>query len=153
MSGVTQQPWHDDNQLMDDLADAVGTVMPLAARIAEQARGALAWRTVDDDLLFASLSFDSQEQALATRSSATSRMVSFSAAPLSVEIEITPSQIVGQLTPPSEAEILVEAADGSTVRAEADEFGFFVVDGLPTGPVRLRCDTPTGRVVTDWVRL
>jgi hypothetical protein len=150
---MTQQPWHDDQSLLEDLAEALGPVSSQVERIADQARGAFAWRTVDDDLLFASLSFDSQQLAAPTRSAATSRMVSFSAAPLAVEIEITPSQIIGQLSPPSQAQILVEAADGAIVRVDADEFGFFEVRDLPTGPVRLRCDTPTGRVVTDWVRL
>ena len=34
-----------------------------------------------------------------------------------------------------------------------DESGLFELPSLPPGPVRLRCDTTTGRVVTDWVRL
>jgi hypothetical protein len=47
----------------------------------------------------------------------------------------------------------VEAADGVTFHVEADDAGFFDLPGMPRGPVRLRCDTPTGRLVTDWVRL
>jgi hypothetical protein len=47
----------------------------------------------------------------------------------------------------------VEAADGVTVQAEADQAGFFDLPGRLSGLVRVRCDTPTGRLVTDWVRL
>jgi hypothetical protein len=35
----------------------------------------------------------------------------------------------------------------------SDERGFFIVSPLPESPVRLRCDTSTGRLVTDWVTL
>jgi hypothetical protein len=47
----------------------------------------------------------------------------------------------------------VETPDGSAVRIEADDIGLFDFDGLPSGQVRLRCETPDGNLVTDWVCL
>ena len=44
-------------------------------------------------------------------------------------------------------------SDGATFRIEADDIGFFELSGGPRGSVRLRCDTPAGRLVTDWVCL
>ena len=39
------------------------------------------------------------------------------------------------------------------VRVEADDIGLFDFAGLPRGQVRLRCQTPDGNLVTDWVCL
>ena len=47
----------------------------------------------------------------------------------------------------------METCDGATFQVEADDIGFFELSGGPRGPVRLRCDTPTGRLITDWVCL
>jgi hypothetical protein len=81
------------------------------------------------------------------------RVLVFTASSLSLELEVMPGRVVGQIVPPGPGEIWVEAADGVTFHVEADDIGFFDLPGLPRGPVRLRCDTPTGRLVTDWVRL
>ena len=81
------------------------------------------------------------------------RVLVFTASPLSLELEVMPGRVVGQIVPPGPGEIWVEAADGVTFHVEADDVGFFDLPGMPRGPVRLRCDTPTGRLVTDWVRL
>jgi hypothetical protein len=81
------------------------------------------------------------------------RVLVFTAAPLSLEIEVMSGRAVGQILPPGPGEIRVEASDGATFQVEADEAGFFDLTGLPSGPVRLRCDTPNGRLVTDWVQL
>ena len=59
----------------------------------------------------------------------------------------------GQILPPSAAEIRIETADGTTYDIVVDESGFFELPTLPAGAMRLRCDTATGRVVTDWVQL
>ena len=152
---MTKRLWDDDEQLLNDLADAVREVGPLARTVAQQAGGVYSWRTVDEELLLASLSFDSSvEQLSASRAGeGDPRVLVFNAAPLSVELEVMSDQILGQLIPPSAASILVQTPAGDTLQVEADERGFFLVSPLPKGPVRLRCDTATGRVVTDWVVL
>jgi hypothetical protein len=48
---------------------------------------------------------------------------------------------------------VVETPDGTTFRIEADDIGLFDFAGLPRGQVRLRCETPDGNLVTDWVCL
>jgi hypothetical protein len=48
---------------------------------------------------------------------------------------------------------VVETPDGSAFRIEADDMGLFDFAGLPHGQVRLRCETPDGNLVTDWVCL
>jgi hypothetical protein len=81
------------------------------------------------------------------------RVLIFTASPLSLELEVLAGHIVGQIVPPGPGEILVETSDGTTFRVDADDIGFFDLSGGPRGSVRLRCDTPTGRLITDWVCL
>lgn len=81
------------------------------------------------------------------------RVLVFTAPPLWLELEVMSGRVVGQILPPGPGEIFVEASDGVTFRVEADEVGFFDLARMPSGPVRLRCDTPNGRLVTDWVHL
>lgn len=146
--------WEDDADLLADLTAAWREVAPTAAALTTRAHAAFSWRTVDDDLLLASLHFDSAvEPAAATRAApgAGPRILVFTSAPLSVELEVLPDRIVGQLVPPSAADIVVEAESGESVEVRSDERGFFLVAPLPEGPLRLRCDTATGRLVTEWV--
>jgi hypothetical protein len=152
---MMQHNWDDDQRLLGDLSDALREAAPLADEIAEYGRGAYAWRTVDRDLLLASLSFDSSvERATEQRSGpAEPRVLTFTAAPLSLELEVLPDRVVGQIVPPGAGEILVEAADGVTFHVAADDVGFFILPSVPRGTVRLRCDTPAARLVTDWIRL
>jgi hypothetical protein len=152
---VTRQRWDDDDQLFEDLAAAVRATEPLAHTIAEHAEGALSWRTIDDDLLLASLTFDSSlASAAEVRADASAdRVLVFTSTPLSVELEVVRSEVVGQILPPSAADVRVETADGTRYDIVVDESGFFELPTLPAGAMRLRCDTATGRVVTDWVQL
>jgi len=81
------------------------------------------------------------------------RVLIFTTTPLSLELEVMADHVAGQIVPPGPGEILVETTDGVAVRIEADDIGFFDCAGLPRGRIRLRCDTPTGRLVTDWICL
>lgn len=151
---MTQHRWDDDQNILDDLSDALREAA-LADTLAEYGKGAYAWRTIDQDLLLASVSFDSSLELVQEWRSAPddARVLVFTASPLSLEVEVTPDRVVGQIVPPGPGEIRVETADGVTFHVEADDAGFFDLPGKLLGMVRLRCDTPAGRLVTDWVRL
>src|SRR5689334_9801446 len=101
MSGMDKYRWHDDEVLLSDLAEALREVSPLSARVAEQAKGALSWRTVDADMLLATLSFDSSlERSGRSRDSEDGhRVLVFHATPLAVELELQFDRIVGQIVP------------------------------------------------------
>ncbi len=152
---MTQHGWDDDQRLWDDLSDAVRDTEPLLDVAAEYGKGAYAWRTVDRDLLRASLSFDSSLERVTERRAGPDdpRVLTFTAAPLSLELEVLPDQVAGQIVPPSAGEIRVETADGVTFHVQADDVGFFVLPNVPRGTIRLRCDTPVARLVTDWICL
>ena len=147
--------WQDDEVLLHDLAEAIRETAELAPTVAALGRGAITWRTVDEDLRLAVLSFDSSiEQLAATRSDPDgTRVLVFNAAPLTVELEVTRGQIFGQIVPPSAGQILIETVSGSSIRVDSDDLGFFLLPRLPVEPIRLRCDTESGRLVTDWLVL
>ena len=146
--------WDDDQHLLDDLGDAVREAAR-AGTLAELGKGAYSWRTVEADLLLASLDFDSSlERVQGWRSEAEqTRVLVFTAPPLSLELEVMDDRAVGQIVPPGPGEIWVETTDVAPCRVEADSAGFFMLPDKPRGLVRLRCDTPAGRLVTDWLRL
>jgi hypothetical protein len=152
---VTQRPWDDDEQLLQDLAEAVGPIASLAETVADQGRAAFSWRNVDQELLQVGLEFDSSMQP-ATNSRTTSgntRVLVFGTSPLSVELEVTTDQILGQIVPPDLGEVQLDTADGTTLHISADDLGFFVAPPLTGKLVRLQCATPAGRLITEWVRL
>jgi len=152
---VKKRRWDDDQCVLDDLAQAWREVAPAAEALTTRAHAAFSWRTVDDDLLLASLHFDSAVEPVTTSRAAARgpRLLVFTSTPLSMELEVLPDQLVGQLVPPEVADIVVETESGGVARVTSDERGFFIVAPLPESPLRLRCDTPTGRLVTDWVSL
>jgi len=145
----------DDEQLAHELADALGETHPLAEGVAARAKGAFTWRTIDHDLLTATLMFDSahEEDLSRTRAEAGSRVLVFTVELRSVEIEVLSDRVVGQFMPPSQGEVQVEGDGGVVATVPVDDLGFFVIEPVPEGVVRLRCTTPTTRLVTDWVRL
>ncbi len=81
------------------------------------------------------------------------RVLVFTTPPLSLELEVMADHVAGQIVPPGPGEIVVETPDGASFRIEADDIGFFNFAGLPRGRIRLRCETPSGRLVTDWICL
>ena len=151
---MTHHRWDDDQHLLDDLSDALREA-DMSGVLAEYGKGAYAWRTVDEDLFLASLSSDSSLELAQDRRADPGgpRVLVFTAPPLSLELEVLADRVVGQIVPPGPGDIQVEAADGVTVQAEADQAGFFDLPGTLSGLIRLRCDTPTGKLITDWVRL
>jgi len=111
------------------------------------------WHALDRNLAW--LSFDSLARPVQAQraESGQARVLIFTATPLSLELEVMAGHVAGQIVPPGPGEILVETLDGSTFGIEADDLGFFDFTGMPRGQVRLRCETPTGRLVTDWICL
>ena len=151
---MTQHRWADDQNLLDDLAEALREAA-LAGPLAEYGKGAYAWKTIDQDLLLASLSFDSSLERVGERRSGAGdgRVLVFTAAGLSLELEVLPDHVTGQIVPPGPGEIRVETPDRVIFHVEAYDAGFFYIPRKLAGPVRLCCDTPGSRLVTDWVRL
>jgi hypothetical protein len=145
----------DIEVLARELTEALREAGPHVAEAADRGRGAFTWRTIDEDLLRAELKFDSTQQSelSLTREAGSGRVMVFSAELESVEVEVLSDRVLGQFIPQSSGEVAVEGDGGVVATVPVDELGFFVIEPVPYGVVRLRCTTASTRLVTDWVRL
>lgn len=148
----------EDVRLLAELRSALGRVDPVPDEVVSAARGSFTWRTIDAEL--AQLTYDSalDENALVgVRTSMGSRLLSFEAASVTIEVSVeeTPSgrRLVGQLAPPRPATIAVRSA-GRTIEARADDLGRFAAEGVEPGPLSVRVDFEDGRrFETEWLTL
>lgn len=142
--------WTDDD-LMAALADAVGSVPPVPEHRRTAASGALAWRSVDAELM--QLTHDSLLEESLVRSSGEPRVLSFTGSSYSLEVEVDDGQVMGQLLPAVPASVTVSSASGEMLAAEADDNGFFTVGGLEGGTVRFSVALGGSVCTTEWVTL
>jgi hypothetical protein len=146
----------EEEELFEQLRSVVNRVDPVPPAVVEAARVARAWRRVDTEL--AELLYDSRvdRELAGVRSSPSARQLTFQAEGLRVEIEVTtnPRRIAGQLVPAQPAEVEVRHRGGA-FSVPSDRFGHFQADGVPSGPLSLRChlrDTPSATSVdTSWI--
>ncbi len=149
--------WDDDERLLEDLGAALRGVAPASDALLAAGDAAYAWRTVDAEV--AALCYDSHlDGELALRggtigAAALTRSLVFEGVALSVDIEITAETLRGQLLPPVAGEVVVMTAAGEDGRAVVDELGSFRLASPLPGLIRLRCDTPTGTLMTGWVQI
>jgi hypothetical protein len=82
-----------------------------------------------------------------------SRLLTFSGPRVSVEIEVRDQEIVGQLAPPSVAEVTLRSPGGER-GTRTDETGAFALTDVPAGVVSLHLRlTDATSVVTSWIRV
>jgi len=152
---VTGPPSSDD-ELLARLAHVVEEADPVPAGVTEAALAALATRTLDAEL--AELVEDSALGTLtAVRDGgADTRMLSFESAGLTVELQVRAdgaTRAVRGLVAGAVGEVTAQTRDTERT-APVDEGGWFSLDGLPPGPVRLRMRATGGAaVVTSWVSI
>ena len=151
---MTSQQWADD-RLMAALGEAVRAARAVPPGFTEAGKAAYTWRNVDAEL--AALTFDSAAQAaaLAVRAEeASPRFLTFAGSQLTIELEIGPDSIVGQIVPSQPGHVDACPATGAAGTAEIDEIGCFIVRPLPSSPFRLHCHTAAGvSVLTTWITL
>lgn len=149
--------WQDDDRLLEELGEALRCAGPATAAMIAAGAAAYSWRTVDAEL--AALSYDSLlDGELLMRGGAIGatlpwRSLVFEGQDLSVDVEFTPDALVGQLLPPVAGEVVVLTAAGEVGRTLVDESGSFTLPSPPSGPIKLRCETSAGVLVTGWVRV
>lgn len=149
-----------DGRLGERLRRLASQREPVPPELVHAAVDAFGWRDVDAEL--ARLVFDSlasTDEAALVRSGPGRRLVTFEAAGLAVDLEVTGSggerSVMGQIAPPQAAGVDIRRQQG-TITVTADELGRFQAGPLPTGPLslRVRPAAPPGQaVVTDWVCL
>ena len=152
---MADQWWGDDDQLLAELRDALNAAQAVPAEFRAAARSAYTWRTIDAEL--AELTYDSALDtplgAGAVRADpAELRSLTFASKRLTIEVEITPDGLAGQITPARAGTVTVRTEAGDAPAAPIDDLGFFLIRPLPARPFRLLCDTASGEsALTGWI--
>lgn len=144
-----------DDLLLDAVARHYAATDPAPAEVLAHAKAIAHVARLDEEL--AELLDDAA--SLAGVRAGTAELLRFRASTLTIELR-PPSpdaaRLVGQVVgapPGSSPRVVLEARD-LAVEASCDEDGFFVIDGAPTGPVRLRVHGPgLPAVRTEWFTL
>lgn len=148
-------PWTEE-ELLAALRQALADRQAVPPGFVDAGKGAFAWRTIDAEL--AQLTYDSlaaQEAAPVTRSEPASiRALTFTSPRLTIELEVAGDSLLGQVVPPQAATVRVQPQDGQETVITADQIGCFVIQPVPRGPFRLRCQTEASvDVLTGWITL
>ena len=133
-----------DELMLAELRAFLADADPVPPLVIETAKASLGWRRLDADLaeLLSDSALVEEPLALARGSEAPARAVTFSAAGLTIDIEVhaddTGYTLLGQLSPPLAGRIEVQTSAETPASSEADRLGRFRVR-LPTGGrIRLR---------------
>ncbi len=148
----------DDDDLMAALQEAFRAERDVPREFIEAGQAAYTWRNIDAEL--ATLTSDSAT-GLATAAAApvrsaeaSPRFLTFSSADLTIELEIGPDGIIGQIVPPRAGHADACPASGPASSTEIDDIGCFVIRPLPTSPFRLHCHASSGiSALTTWITL
>ncbi|WP_371402965.1 hypothetical protein OHA10_34370 [Kribbella sp. NBC_00662] len=154
MRTVMNPDWNDDEKLIDALRDALASSDEVPAAFVDAGKAAFSWRTIDAEL--AALTYDSawdSLDALAIRSeSAILRSLTFASDGWTVELELTPDAVLGQLDPPEAGVVSARGETGKLATTDIDDLGFFVLHPPPNVPYRLVCTTTSGTtILTGWI--
>jgi hypothetical protein len=145
----------DDDQLLDELGDAVRASGDVPPSIIDIGKAAFAWHNVDVEL--ARLTFDSaigsDERLVGIRDRAPAgRSLTYRAPRLSIEVEILAGSARGQLIPPQPGWIELRPIHAPTTTVEADEDGWFAIAPIPAEAFQLYVRTSNGvGIVTGWI--
>lgn len=147
-----------DDRLLDLLGQALADEAAVPQHRRDAARAAFTWRSVDAEL--AALLHDSALDAgAAVRSSdagaAGPRTLSFEQGGLTLELEhdLAGGELLGEVVGEPSAVVRLERTDAEPVAVRADASGFFRVEGVGTGPVRVVVERDGRALTTPWVTL
>ncbi|MGI8333843.1 hypothetical protein ACRYCC_28165 [Actinomadura scrupuli] len=140
----------DDAVLEAELRQAARLFDPPPDRARQAAEAAFTMRSVDAEL--ATLTFDSRTAAGAVRAGSPGRLLTFTAGPVSIDVELVvdgeETGIIGRVDCSGPVRIDIRTP-GRTVTVTTDDLGRFTSGPLGHGPVSLRCDLDPG-IVTEW---
>ena len=152
---MASQQWADDDRLMTALAEALQAERDVPREFIEAGQAAFTWHSIDAEL--AALTFDSETEtmAAAVRSAEPApRFLTFTAADLTIGLEIGQDEVIGQIVPPQPGHVDAYSVHGAALTATVNEIGFFIIRSLPASPFRLHCQADSGiSVLTAWITL
>ncbi|HEU4424951.1 MAG TPA: hypothetical protein VFR67_20680 [Pilimelia sp.] len=152
---MASQWWSDDEQLLASLTAALRAGSEVPREFVETGKAAYAWHNIDAELAALTYDSDLDELALAavTRAQpAPLRALTFASAELTIELEVTPDALLGQIVPAQAGRVTAHLQSGQLRSEAVDEMGAFVFRPMPAGPFRLRYRAGSGAdIVTGWI--
>jgi hypothetical protein len=149
--------WSSEEELLAELREALQSAREVPERFVNAGKSAFLWHDINAEL--ATLSYDSAtavETAGLRAGAAPLRALTFSGPAFTIEIEVGPDALHGQVVPPQPAELDIETRPpgGTPATVPVDAVGWFVIRPRPTKRFRLRLRTESGHaVITDWATL
>jgi hypothetical protein len=147
----------EDERLSGELRHLFEQIDSVPEHVIHAAKESYGWRMIDAEL--AALTYDSMtDQPLVhLRGDAEPRLVTFDAADLRFEVEISGSgndrRLLGQLVPPQQTQLEIRHRTRGRHVIQTDEAGQFIVGGLQGGVLSLVCRRPDRPpVATEWFR-
>ena len=134
---MTHEPCWDDDQLMSELAGALAPP-DVPPGVLDAAKAVFTWRTIDAQL--AALSYDSamaQESLAGVRGAATARALTFQAANVCLEVEITDHALIGQILPAEPGVVEIHEVGGRHSTVPVDTAGGFCLEPVPQSEFRV----------------
>jgi hypothetical protein len=143
--------WDDDDQLMQDLDDALHGAVSDRAR--QAARAAFAWRTIDEDLMRLAHDSSLTEEVVARGAAIAPRVAGFQGSDFTLEVEVDAGTVMGQVVPGTVCQISIVTPTGVFGSARTDETGFFALPAPEGGPVRFIVTGEGPAQSTEWLTL
>lgn len=147
-----------DDDLLAALKEALATAEhPQRDLVVANAQDAFTFQRLDEEL--AHLVYDSllDAEAAVSRAVEDPRVVVFENESISIEIEIVGDTIVGQVAPPGEVLITVEAPDREPFQVQTDDLGCFSLTASlgasSKGPLRFQIERNQKKTRTEWTYL
>lgn len=137
---------HTEEELLEALGRALSQIDPLPEHVAEYARAARTWQSLDAEL--AELVHDSTAPGVTAVRGAT-REVTFRAPGVEIEVMVLSERhrsLVGQVVPAQQATVELRNRD-STAPTTTDALGRFRFERVPAGPIKLMVRTDSGAQV------
>jgi hypothetical protein len=160
---MTNAWWSDDGELLAALTDALQEARDVPREFVARGKAAYALHDIEAeiDAELAALTYDSaanhsgagRQLAVTRAEPAPLRALTFAAARLKIQIQVTDKALQGQIVPPQRAEIELRTEDGRRP-VTVDEIGWFAIRPIPAGSFWLHCRTESGMtVLTDRITL
>jgi hypothetical protein len=143
----------DDERLLTELGEAIRSRQSVPPSFVEDGKFLYTWHGIDFEL--AALSYDSAVSGLpgGVRAETPSmRALTFVAGETTIEVEVAPDAVTGQVVPPQPGSVEVHVLDEEVQVVPVDDAGWFEVRPRPDEPFRLGLRTVAGRVLlTDTI--
>lgn len=146
----------NDDELIERLRRIAEEIDAPPELVAETARAAFSTRRLDEELAELLRDSDQATSQLVRGEAGGPRVLSFETPAVSLELQIeeaagriTISGVVTRLS----GEATIETTTGEPRTVQIDESGWFRVEDLPTGALRVHVTAADGRAVaTSWIR-